>query len=71
MLIREYTGKPIRFRDLYEKHSVGRRYVDSNYKAVLKQMEKEGKVSAIKPGGAKRRKGTFADDVLITFAKGG
>ena len=71
MLIREYVGKSIRFRDLYEKHSVGRPYVDSNYKTVLKQMEKEGKLSAIKPGGTKRRPWTFADDVLITFAKGG
>lgn len=71
MLLRDYAGRPIRFRDLYEKHSVGRPYVDSNYKAVLKQMEKEGKLSATKPGGAKRRPWTFADDVVITFSKGG
>ena len=72
MLLREYAGRPpIQFREFYEKHSVGRPYTDSNYKAVLKQMEKEGKLSATKPGGAKRRPWTFADDVLITFSKGG
>jgi hypothetical protein len=71
ILLSEYTGRTVTFLELYEKHSVGRPYVDSNYKAVLKEMEKEGKVSAIKPGTAKRRPWTFANDVLITFAEGG
>ena len=71
MLLREYAGRTVSFVELYEEHSIGRPYVDSNYKAVLKQMEKEGKLTANKPGGAKRRKWTFANDVLITFAKGG
>jgi three-Cys-motif partner protein len=71
MLLREYTGRTVSFGELYKEHSVGRPYVDSNYKAVLKQMEKKDKLTASKPGGAKRRKWTFANDVLITFAKGG
>ncbi len=71
LLLREYAGRTIRFADLYQEHSRGRRYTDSNYKAVLTQLENEGKVNANKPGGAKRRKATFANDVLITFAKGG
>ena len=71
MLYRDYAGRTISFLELYEKHSVGRPYVDSNYKAVLKQMEKEDKLTASKRGSAKRRPGTFANDVLITFAKGG
>jgi three-Cys-motif partner protein len=71
LLLREYAGRSINFLELYEEHSVGRPYVDSNYKAVLKQMEKEARIIATKPGGVKRRPGTFANDVLITFAKGG
>ena len=71
MLHRDYAGKTIRFAELYELHSVGGPYVDSNYKAVLKEMEKAGKISATKLGEAKRRPGTFADDVLITFSNGG
>jgi len=71
MLVSAYAGKTINFVELYEKHSIGRPDVDSNYKAVLKEMEKEGKLSASKPGSTKRRPGTFASDVLITFAKGG
>ena len=71
MLLREYGGRTVSFVELYEKHSIGRPYVDSNYKAVLKQMEKEGKLTASKLGGAKRRPWTFANDVLITFAQEG
>jgi len=70
MLLRRYAGKTISFGKLYEKHSVGRPYIESNYKGVLKQLEKEGRLTATKPGGANRRRWTFADDVLITFAKG-
>jgi three-Cys-motif partner protein len=68
MLLRDYGGKTIAFRELYQLHSVGRPYVDSNYKEVLTRMEGEGTLTAVKPGSAKkRRKGTFAYDVLITF----
>jgi three-Cys-motif partner protein len=71
MLLREYGGRKIRFTDLYQQHSRGRRFIDTNYRAVLKELENQGKLSATKTGGAKRRKGTFPDDVLITFLKGG
>ena len=71
MLHHEYAGKTISFADLYQSHSVGRPYVDSNYKAVLKEMEKAGKIRATKSGDARRRPGTFANDVLITFLEGG
>jgi hypothetical protein len=71
MLLSAYAGRTVTFVELYEKHSVGRPYIDSNYKVVLKHMEKEGKLTAAKPGGAKRRPGTFANDVIITFAEGG
>jgi three-Cys-motif partner protein len=70
MILCEYRGRTVSFVELYEKHSVGRPYVDSNYKSVLKQMEKERKLTASKPGGEKRRPGTFANDVLITFVGG-
>lgn len=71
LLLREFAGRTIRFQELYEKHSVGHPYVESNYRAVLKQMEKEGKVTARKSNNAKRRLGTFPNDVLVTFGQGG
>ena len=67
MLIDEFAGRTVSFKSLYETHSVGLPFTDSNYRAVLKAMETDGLLAAAKPGGKKRRKGTFPEDVLITF----
>ena len=68
MLLNDCAGTYLTFKQLYETHSVGKRYTDSNYKQVLSKLEKEGKITAEKPG-KRRRLGTFADDVVITFPK--
>ncbi len=68
MLLNDCAGKKIPFKQLYERHSVGKPYTDSNYKQVLKSLEEAALISAEKPG-KKRRKGTFAPDVVITFPK--
>jgi three-Cys-motif partner protein len=69
MLLTEFAGKTLSMRDIYEKHSVGKPYIDKNYKEVLRKMEAEGKISAVPPAN-KRRKGTFANDVMVSFPKG-
>ncbi|MGB2936695.1 MAG: hypothetical protein WBD05_00625 [Phycisphaerae bacterium] len=51
-----------------QEKRIGTPYIDSNYKKVLKAMEERGLITAEKPG-KKRRKGTFADDVVITFLR--
>ncbi|RJP53670.1 MAG: three-Cys-motif partner protein TcmP [Anaerolineaceae bacterium] len=66
ILLKEYANKTISFTDLYEEHSVGRRYIKRNYKDVLMQLENEGKIIA-NPPAPERRKNTFADHVVITF----
>jgi three-Cys-motif partner protein len=66
MLLRDCRGKKITFKELYRTHSVGKPYTDSNYKKVLKTLEDERAITAEKPG-KKRKPGTFADDVVITF----
>ena len=66
MLVKDCSGKRVTFKQLYESHSVGKPYTDSNYKQVLKTLEDAMIVTADKPG-KKRRKGTLADDVVITF----
>jgi three-Cys-motif partner protein len=71
MLVRDFASKKVTFKQLYETHSVGKRYIDSNYKQVLKAMEGKGLIAAEKPSGQKRRKGTFANDVVITFPRKG
>lgn len=68
MLIQEYAGRTISFNDLYEEHSVDRSYVRNNYKEVFKNLLKEGKITAINiKTGNPPRKGTFSDDMNITF----
>jgi len=65
-LLSEFGGRTLPFQQLYQAHSVGKPFIDSNYKQVLKSMEERGIISAVKPG-KNRRRGTFADDVMITF----
>ncbi len=66
MLLRDFAGQTIQFDRLYRTHSVGKPYIESNYKQVLKKLEESGTITVSKPG-QKRRKGTFAGDVIITF----
>jgi len=71
MLLHDFAGKTVAFKQLYESHSVGKPYIDSNYKQVLKTMEVKGLIAAKKPDGQKRRPFKFADEVLITFPRKG
>ncbi|MBN2296597.1 MAG: three-Cys-motif partner protein TcmP [Pirellulales bacterium] len=67
MLLAEYSGQTINFKTLYEQHSVNRPFIEKNYRSVLLEMEKENKV-IIEPGyGKKRRAGTLAKHVMLTF----
>lgn len=67
MLRTEYAGKVVSMIDIYQSHSVGRRYLSKNYKDALKKMEETGHISVTDPEGKKRRKGSFADRLLVTF----
>jgi three-Cys-motif partner protein len=66
-LLEAYAGQTMSMRKIYEDHSVDTPYIASNYKEALKNLENDGKITARKSAGLKRRKGTFADDVLATF----
>ena len=68
MLINTFAGQSLTMKEIYERHNVGTPYVDKNYKTVLMALEDEGKIVAKPPkGDKKRRKGTFADTVVVTF----
>jgi three-Cys-motif partner protein len=74
MLLNDFAGQRLRMRDIYLRHSVGKPYIESNYKRVLASLEAGGKVMADPPAEKRRKmKGevTFADDVLVSFPKGG
>jgi hypothetical protein len=72
MLLRDFAGHTLTVREVYECHSVGKRYVLKNYKGALRQLEAAGEVEANPPAAERpMRKGerTFADSVLVTFPK--
>ncbi|BCB19844.1 three-Cys-motif partner protein TcmP [Bosea sp. ANAM02] len=57
-------GKTISVLDIYKSHHVDTPFIKRNYKECLLQMEAQ---SAISAAPVKRRKGTMADEVMITF----
>lgn len=71
MLLDEFAGRTLTMQEVYDRHNLGRPYVEKNYKEMLTQMELAGKIMADPPA-SKRRKGTFAPTTKVTFpAKGG
>ncbi len=70
MLLDEFAGKTMTMLEVYEQHYVGKRYIKTNYKEALKNLESQGKIT-VDPPASKRRKNkgqtTFADDVKVTF----
>ena len=68
MLQQEYKGRTIDFGSLYEEHSVDKPYIKKNYKEVLKTLFENGKITAVNvKTGKPPRKGTFSDDMRVTF----
>jgi three-Cys-motif partner protein len=66
MLRSDFAGRTLTTQQIYEVHNIGRPYTMRNYKAVLLKMEDKGLIQC-EP--RKRRAGTFADHVRVTFAK--
>jgi three-Cys-motif partner protein len=65
-LLKDFAGQELSVDQIYERHSVDTPYVLKNYKEILTTLEAEGKVSVRSLKGA-RRKGTFADHLLVRF----
>lgn len=63
-LLKVFSGKRRTMKQIYEQHSVDTPFVSRNYKDALLALENEGKITT-EP--AKRNKGTFADQVMVTF----
>lgn len=68
MLLDDFAGRTFTMREIYERHNIGKRYIDKNYKTVLLKLETEGKIIT-NPPARQRRKNTFGDDVQVTFPK--
>jgi len=60
-------------RQIFERHSVDKDYVSSNYKKALISLEGKGEIQAVPPAHKRpKNKGlvTFADRVIAIFPKG-
>ncbi len=64
-LLKIFSGKKLSMKQIYEQHSVDTPFISRNYKEALLVLESEGKIMA-EP--TKRKKGTFADHVIVTFS---
>lgn len=66
MLLEQFAGRALSVEDVYSPHHVGRRFIKKNYKDILMKLESDGIIKASPPA-AKRRSGTMADHVIVTF----
>jgi hypothetical protein len=70
LLRRDFAGRSLTMRQIYEQHSNGKPYINENYKEALRQLEAEDRIDT-EPAAAKRRRAkgvvTFADDVTVRF----
>jgi three-Cys-motif partner protein len=68
MLLEAFAGQTLAARQIFERHNVGTRFIERNYKSVLKRMEASGVIKT-NPPASSRKKNTFADRVRVTFPK--
>jgi three-Cys-motif partner protein len=66
LLLKEFAGKTITMKEVFDSHNVGRPYIRRNYCDILLDME-ERKIIQTSPSSKERRRATFADHVRITF----
>lgn len=70
MLVRDFAGRTLIMKKVYEQHHVGKPYIKRNYKEVLIKLEIDGRVLATPSADDRpKRKGspTFGDNVEVTF----
>lgn len=68
MLLAEFAGQKMTMKEIYEAYHVGRPFTKKNFKAVLRGLERDGKIKADPPADD-RKANTFADHVRVTFPK--
>lgn len=66
-ILRTFKGQRLLLQEIYERHSVDKRYIKKNYKDVMKELLAEGLIDAISPEGKLPRKGTFSDKMNVKF----
>lgn len=66
-LLSTFTGRTLTMTKVYEEHSVDTPYIKRNYKEALKLLFEDNEIDAVGPNGKLPRRGTFGDEILITF----
>jgi three-Cys-motif partner protein len=68
MLVTDFAGMALTVEQVFERGSIGKLYTARNYKDALMYLEAGDRVSSSRPA-SERRKGTLADDIVITFPR--
>lgn len=68
-LLKDFSGQELSVNEIYARHSVDKSYVLKNYKETLMRLEGEHKI-VVRSIKGNRRKGTFADHLLVRFPMG-
>jgi three-Cys-motif partner protein len=67
-LCKEFAGRRLQMVAIYDDHHVDKPFIKKNYKDALKELEFTGRITCDPPA-SKRKKGTFADEVIVTFPR--
>lgn len=68
MLLQRFSGQTLTMQQVFERHNVGTPFLEKHYKRVLLELEEEGRITVLNSN-PKRRKNTFAGDLLIQFPR--
>ncbi len=67
MILNMFSGRTMTMQEIYDEHHVDKPFIKKNYKTALINLENQGRITVSIPTGKRRRKGTFADDLIVTF----
>lgn len=66
-LLDTFKGRRVTMQNIYESHNVDTSYVKKNYKEALRELYENGSIVAVSSTGKPPRKGTFGDEIVVTF----
>lgn len=66
-IIRMFKGQMLKMQKIYEKHNLDTPYIKKNYKVILRDLYDNGLIEAISSKGKPPRKGTFSNEIMVTF----
>ncbi len=70
ILVAEFAGQTLTMQDVFERHQVGQRFIEKNYKDALRTLEEQGRITVHPPVCDRPRRNnqvTFASRVRVTF----